>query len=151
MLREDLKKALKESMLAHEAEKTSALRLINATLKDRDIAARSKGVMDGISEDEILQMFQSMVKQRNESIEMYKKGGREDLAAKEQAEIEVIQSFMPVQMTEEEIKTVLQSAIEKMGATTMRDMGKVMGTLKGEYAGKMDFSKASKMLKDLLG
>lgn len=151
MLREDLKKALKESMLAHEAEKTAALRLINATLKDRDIAARSKGAMDGISEDEILQMFQSMVKQRNESIEMYKKGGREDLAAKEQAEIEVIQSFMPVQMTEEEIKTVLQSAIEKMGATTMRDMGKVMGTLKGEYAGKMDFSKASKMLKDLLG
>ncbi|NCB50086.1 MAG: GatB/YqeY domain-containing protein [Alphaproteobacteria bacterium] len=151
MLREDLKKALKESMLAHEAEKTSALRLINATLKDKDIAARSKGTMDGISDDEILQMFQSMVKQRNESIEMYKKGGREDLAAKEQAEIEIIQSFMPVQMTEEEIKTVLQSAIEKMGATTMRDMGKVMGTLKGEYAGKMDFSKASKMLKDLLG
>ncbi|MDD4519313.1 MAG: GatB/YqeY domain-containing protein [Alphaproteobacteria bacterium] len=151
MLREDLKKALKESMLAHEAEKTAALRLINATLKDKDIAARSKGTMDGISDDEILQMFQSMVKQRNESIEMYKKGGREDLAAKEQAEIEIIQSFMPVQMTEEEIKTVLQSAIEKMGATTMRDMGKVMGTLKGEYAGKMDFSKASKMLKDLLG
>ncbi len=150
MLREKIKEETKQAMLAHDAEKLSALRLISAALKDKDIAARPAGKADGISDEEILSLLQSMIKQRNESIEMYKKGGRQDLVDKEQAEVDVIKSFLPQQLSEEETARIVAETIQAVGASSMKDMGKVMGALRGKYVGTMDFAKASALIKEQL-
>lgn len=151
MLREEIKTALVASMKEHNEAKTSTLRLINAAIKDKDIDARLKGNMDGIDDAGILSVLQSMIKQRKDSIQMYTQGNRQDLIDKEQAEIDIINSFLPKQLSAEEVKQVVQKAITQVGASSVKDMGKVMGVLKQEYAGKMDFSVASQTIKELLG
>ncbi len=151
MIRETLKKELIEALKEKNETKTATIRLINAAIKDKDIEARPKGNTDGIDETAILSLLQSMIKQRKESIEMYKKGNREDLVQKEQAEIDIIQSFLPKQMSEDDMKKAIQEIITEVSASSVKDMGKVMGTLKQKYAGKMDFSQASQVIKTLLG
>ena len=151
MLRDQIKTELVAAMKAKDEAKVSTLRMIGATLKDKDIAARPSGKTDGISDDEILSMFQTMIKQRRESIELYEKGGRADLADKEKKEIEIISAFLPAQMDEDAVKAAIEAEIQACGATSMKDMGKVMGALRAKYAGQMDFGKASGMIKSLLG
>ncbi len=150
MLRDKLTDALKTSMKAKEEIATSAIRLIQAALKDRDIAARSKGNMDGIGEDEILSMLQSMIKQRRESIEMYEKGNRPELAEREASEIDVIEQFLPEQMDDDTMAAEISAVVREMEAESMKDMGRVMAALKERHAGSMDFSKASAAVKDQL-
>lgn len=149
-MRDTLKQALKEAMRAKDMRAVSTLRLILAAMKDRDIAARSKGIADWISDDEILQMLQSMVKQRKESISMYEKGGRLELAEGEQQEIEVIQRFLPKQMTDDEIEAEVKNLIVELDASGLKQMGAVMGELRARYNGRMDFGKASPIVKQAL-
>ncbi|MAO92077.1 MAG: glutamyl-tRNA amidotransferase [Rhodospirillaceae bacterium] len=149
-MRDALTQALKESMRAKDERAVSTLRLILAALKDRDIAARSKGNTTGITDDEVLQMLQSMVKQRRDSIAMYEQGGRLELAEREQQEIDVIQRYLPKQMTEDEIEQAVQDLIEEMNASGLKQMGAVMGELRDRYAGQMDFAKASPIVKQKL-
>ena len=118
--------------------------------KDRDIAARGKGESDGIGDDQILEMLQKMVRQRHDSIEMYEQGGREDLSQREAAEIEVIERFLPKAMSEDEMKATVGELIDELQAGSIKDMGRVMGTLKERYPGRMDFGKASAMVKKAL-
>ncbi|MGA0395508.1 MAG: GatB/YqeY domain-containing protein [Rhodospirillales bacterium] len=151
MLRARLNDALKEAMMNRDTLKTNTVRLIVAALKDRDIAARGKGKTDEISEDEILSMLQSMIKQRNESIKLYQQGGRTELAEQEQAEIDVINEFLPEPLSEDETLEAIKEAIKSVGATSLKEMGKVMAALKEQYAGRMDFGKASAVVKDQLG
>ena len=151
MLRTKLSETLKTAMKSKDASTTSTIRLIQAALKDRDIAARPKGNMDGISDDEILSLMQGMIKQRRDSIEMYEKGGRQELADKEAAEISIIESFMPEQMDEATAIAAVKVIVTELEASSMKDMGKVMATLKERHAGSMDFSKASGMVKGILG
>ncbi|MCK5166131.1 MAG: GatB/YqeY domain-containing protein [Rhodospirillaceae bacterium] len=151
MLRTKLSETLKTAMKAKDTATTSTIRLIQAALKDRDIAARPKGNMDGISDDEILSLMQGMIKQRRDSIEMYEKGGRPELADKEAAEIGIIESFMPEQMDEASAIAAVKAIVAELEASSMKDMGKVMATLKERHAGSMDFSKASGMVKGILG
>ena len=148
MLREDLQKALKESMLAKDTQRVSAVRLIIAGMKEKDVDARGKGLKEA-SEADLLSMMQNMIKQRRDSIDMYLKGNRQDLADKEQAEINVIETFLPKQMSDDEVLAAVKAAIVATGATSMKDMGKVMGELKGKYAGQMDFGKVSGLIKTL--
>ena len=147
MLRTHIGDALKTAMKAKEKHTVGTVRLIMAALKDRDIAARSKGDNDGIGEDEILSMLQSMIKQRRESIIMYEKGGRAELAQQETDEIAIIQTFLPEQMDQAAVNAAIQEAIDGLSATSLKDMGKVMGTLKEKFAGQIDFSKASAQVK----
>jgi len=147
MLRERLTATLKTSMKEKNQVAVSTLRLILTAVKDRDIAARSKGVDDGISDADILQVLQTMVRQRHDSIEMYKQGNRPDLAAREAEEITVIEGFMPRQLGDAEIEVAIASVIEDTGASSIKDMGRAMGALRGRFAGQMDFGKASAMLK----
>ena len=148
MLREDLQKALKESMLNKDMTTVGAVRLIIAGMKEKDVEARGKGQKEA-SEAE-LSMMQGMIKQRNDSIKMYLDGHRQDLADKEMSEIKVIEKFLPKQMSEAEIEAVLKTIIASTGASSMKDMGKVMGELKAKYAGQLDMGKASGMIKSLL-
>ena len=150
MLRRRLNEALKEAMKSQEQVAVATLRLILAALKDRDIAARGKGTSDGIGDDQILEMLQKMVRQRHDSIEMYEKGGREDLSQREAAEIEVIERFLPKAMSEEEMKATVGELIDELQAGSIKDMGRVMSTLKERYPGRMDFGKASAMVKKAL-
>lgn len=150
MLRDKFQEQLKVAMHARDELAASTLRLIIAAMKDRDIAARSKGNWDGIPEDEILSMLQSMIKQRHESIKMYDIGKRADLAEREAAEIRVIETFLPKQLSEDEVKNIIADVIKTSGATGIKDMGKVMAEIKGKYAGQMDFSKASGWVKEKL-
>lgn len=150
MLREELKKQLVEAMKSKNETVVGAIRLINAAIKQKDIEARPAGNADGIDDGAILSLMQSMIKQRRESIDMYTKGGRPELAAIEQREIDVIQSFLPKQMSEDEIKKAINDIISATGASTIKDMGKVMGALRGKYAGQMDFSVASNLIKQML-
>lgn len=150
MLREKFKEKLKEAMMAKNGVALSTIRLITASLKDADIAARSKGNTDGISEDEILSMLQTMVKQRRESITLYERGGREDMAEREAAEITVIESFLPRQMTADEISEAVVATIKELDAGELKDMGRVMGRMKELYAGQMDFGQASGLVKEKL-
>lgn len=150
MLRERLNEELKKAMLAKDQLATSTLRLILAALKDNDIAARSKGKAEGIGEDEILAMLQTMIKQRRESIEMYRKGGRDELAQQEADEIEVIERFLPQQMDDEEIGEAVRDTIERTGATSLKEMGQVMAALRKEYSGRMDFALAGRKAKHML-
>ena len=150
MIREEIKKQMIEAMKAGQKEKVDTLRLINSTIKDKDIADRTKGNMDGISDDAILSVLQGMIKQRKESIALYTQGGRAELAAAEQKEVDIIQSFLPKQMDTDEMREAIKAAIAETGASSMKDMGKVMGLLRGKYAGKMDFGAASGEIKALL-
>jgi len=150
MFRACLKDSLKEAMKAKEQSRVSTLRLILAALKDRDIAARTKGKSDGIGEDEILEMLQKMVKQRQDSIEMYTKGERPDLVEKETAEIGIIEQFLPKQLNEDEIGAAVGEIIGELKAGSIKDMGRVMGALKQRFAGRMDFGKASALVKGRL-
>lgn len=147
MIRTRLNEALKDAMKAKDKQATSTLRLILAALKDRDIAARSRGNSDGVGEDEILDLLQKMVRQGRDSIEMYQKGDREDLVEKEQSEIEVIERFLPKQLGEDETKAAVDEVIGEQEASTIKDMGRVMGELKKRFAGRMDFGKASGLVK----
>ena len=151
MLREEIKKELISAMKEKNESKTATLRLINAAIKDKDIEARPKGNLNGIDDSAILSLLQSMIKQRKESIEMYKQGNRSDLAEKEQAEIDIISAFLPKQLSESEMKEKIQAVIAETGASSIKDMGKVMGALKGKYAGQMDFGSASALIKQMLG
>lgn len=150
MLRTRLTDALKTAMKDKDATSVSTLRLILAALKDRDIAARGKGDKDGISEDEVLGLLQSMIKQRRESIALYEKGARMELAQGEAEEISIIEKFLPEQMGDDDIAEAIAAVIADVDASTLKDMGKVMGALKGKYAGQMDFSKASALVKERL-
>lgn len=150
MLREQINDALKVAMRTKDEVGLRTVRLIMAALKDRDIAARSNGNCEGISDDDLLGMLQSMVKQRKESMQMYVDGGRQELADQEAAEIEVIERFLPQQLGEDEMAEAVSNAIETTGAGGIKDMGKVMGALKSDYAGRMDFSKASQIVKQRL-
>ncbi len=143
--------ALKEALKNKEQVKVATIRLILAALKDRDITAREKGNTEGVDEEGILLMLQSMIKQRNESSKTYSEAGRFDLAEREEAEIEIIRGFMPQQLDDSEIADVIDGLIEKLGASDIKDMGKIMGALKGEYAGRIDMGKAGKIAKEKLG
>ena len=149
-MRDRLNQALKSKMKEKDSEAVSTLRLILAALKDRDIAARSKGNTEGIGDDDILMMLETMVKQRRESIKMYEQGGRAELAAKEQAEIDVINEFLPQKMEEDEMKSAIANVIEETGAGSLKEMGNVMSELRARFAGQMDFGKASGIVKSLL-
>ncbi len=146
MLRNSLNDALKEAMRNKDKQAISTLRLILAALKDRDIAARGEG-SDPIGEEAVLEMLQKMIRQRRDSIEMYEKAGRTELAEREQNEIVVIEKFLPKQMSSEEIEKIVEDLIAELGADSIKDMGKVMGALKSKYAGTMDFGKASGVVK----
>lgn len=150
MLRQQINDALKDAMRAKDDVGVRTVRLIMAALKDRDIAARGNGNCDGISDDDVLGMLQSMIKQRRESMELYEKGGRSELAEQEAAEIGVIERFLPQQLGEDEMASAVSDAIAATGAGGIKDMGKVMGALKADFAGRMDFSKASQIVKDRL-
>ena len=150
-MRTTLSGALKSAMKNKDPLAVSTLRLIQAALKDRDIAARMKGNADGISENEILSLLQSMIKQRRESIEAYKMGGRMELAEQEAGEIAIIERFLPQRMPEGEIAEAVGGVIAELEAKTLKDMGKVMEVLKERFPGSMDFGKASAMVKDKLG
>ena len=150
MLRDDVSAELKEAMRAKNTVKTATLRLILAAIKDRDIAARTDGVFEGIGEDEVLKVLQTMVKQRRESIKMYEQGNRPELAAQEAQEIAIIQSFLPEQMDDQEIEAAVTAVIKEIEAKSLKDMGTSMGLLRERYSGRMDFGKASAILKSVL-
>jgi len=150
-LRQRITDALKEAMRAKDAERLSTLRLINAAIKDRDIALRGDGNDDGATNDEVLAILGKMVKQRHESAKAYEEGARLELAEKELSEIKIIEDFLPKQLSEDEAAEAVKAAIAKVGAESIRDMGKVMGELKSTYMGQMDFGKVGPMVKDLLG
>ena len=147
MLRQRLSDALKVAMKSKDRLATSTLRLILAAVKDRDIAARGKGNADGISDDEVMGVLQTMVRQRDESIVFYEKGERPELAEKEAQEIVVIRSFLPEQMDEEQLARAVTEAMDELGAASLKDMGRTMALLRERYAGRMDFAKASVLLK----
>ena len=151
MLRQDIPEALKVALKERNARAVSTLRLILAALKDRDIAARGEGNEDGIADDEILAMLVTMVRQRRESIALYEQGGRLELAEREAEEITVIQRFLPEQLDEAAIHDAVTAAIAALGAGGLKDMGKVMGALRTEFAGRMDFGQASAIVKQQLG
>lgn len=150
MIREQLKNALIEALKSKNEKRTATIRLINAAIKDKDIEARPKGVLNGIDDQAVLALLQSMVKQRKESIALYMQGNRQDLVESEQAEIDIISEFLPKQMSKEEVKAAVQAVISEVQAASVKDMGKVMGALKAKYAGQMDMSAASAVIKSLL-
>jgi uncharacterized protein len=149
MLRDDINSALKEAMKAGDARRVSTLRLVNAALKNADIEARGQG-KDPLGDDDMLSLLQQMIKQRDESVELYNQGGRAELAQQEREEIAIISAYLPKQMSEDEVKAAISDAIKDTGAAGMKDMGKVIAALKGKFAGKMDFAKASGMVKTML-
>jgi len=151
MLRQQFTDALKTAMLGKDERAVSTVRMIMARMKDLDIAARPKGITDGIPDAEIATMLQGMIKQRRESIELYKQGKREDLVKQESEEIAVIERFLPKQMNEDEMKAAIAKAVAAVSASSVKDMGKVMGELKKTYAGQMDFAKAGALVKGQLG
>jgi len=150
-MRERVSTALKEAMKAKDADRLSTLRLINAAIKDREIAARGTGDDDTVTDDDVLGILGKMVKQRQESARAYEEGGRLELAEKEQSEIGIIEEFLPRQLDEGETAAAIDAAIAKVEAESVRDMGKVMGILKKKYTGQMDFGRVGPMVKDRLG
>ena len=150
MLRDNLNEALKEAMRARDMTTVGAVRLILAKLKEVDIAARTEASREGVADDRILSMLQGMIKQRNESVVLYEKGNRPELAEKEKAEIAVIERFLPKQMDEAAVAAAVAEAMASTGAKSVKDMGGVMAALKAKYAGQMDFAKASAAVKKAL-
>ena len=149
MLREKFTAALKEAMLAKDQRRVGTVRLILAALKEKDIEARGAG-REKATEDEILGLLQKMIKQRVESIETYDKHGRPELAAQEREEKAIIESYLPAQMSADEVRAAIKAAVAATGAASVKDMGKVMAELKAKFAGKMDFSKANVVVKEVL-
>ena len=149
-MRENIVAAMKQALKGKDQAALGTIRLIMAALKDRDIAARGNGKPDGISDDDILGLLQTMIKQRTESAKMYNDGGRPELAAAEKAEIAIIKGFLPAQLSNDEMSAAIAAAIEQTGAASGKDMGQVMGFLKSNYAGQMDFSAASQAVKTAL-
>ena len=150
-LRAQVMQAMKDAMKSGDKARLSTIRLMQSAIKDKDIASRTDGRNDGIPDPEIVELFAKMVKQRRESAELYEKGDRPDLVEKEQAEIAVLEEFMPRQMDDAETKAAIEAIVAEVGATSVKDMGKVMGALKAKYAGKMDFAKAGAAVKAALG
>ena len=149
-MRDEISRSMKDALKAGDKIALSTIRLIAAALKDRDITARGNGVSEGISDDEILSMLQTMIKQRRESSAMYRDAGRAEVAEREEKEIKIIQEFLPEQLGDDQIITALETAISQTSAVSVKDMGKVMAYLKQEYTGKMDFSKISARVKTVL-
>ena len=150
-MRDRVNSALKQAMKDKAAARLSTLRLINAAIKDRDIAARGEGRDEGVSDAEVMAILGKMVKQRQESARVYEEGGRLDLSERELAEITVIEEFLPRQLTDEEVDAAIAAAIAAVGASSIRDMGKVMGELKARYTGQMDFGAVGAAIKTRLG
>jgi uncharacterized protein YqeY len=151
-LRDDISAALKDAMKSGEKKRLSTLRLMQAAIKDKDINSRTEGHDSALTPDSgIAELFAKMVKQRQDSVAAYEQGGRPELAQAERDEIAVIQSFMPKQMTEEEAKAAIAGVIAAVGATSVKDMGKVMAELKAKFAGQMDMGQAGAIVKSLLG
>lgn len=145
MIRDDINKALTEAQKAKNERTVSTLRMVNSTLKNADIEARTTG--KPLGDAEVLSILQKMIKQRQESVEMYKKGARADLVKQEEEEIAVISAYLPKQMSEAEVAAAIDAAVAETGAAGMKDMGKVIGVLRAKYAGQMDFGKASGLVK----
>ena len=146
MLRDQINDALKEAMKAKNERAVSTLRMVNSTLKNADIEARGAG-KPALGEAEVLAILQKMIKQRQESVDLYKKGGRDDLVAQEEAEIAIISGYLPRQISDDEMKSAIDAAVAETEASGMKDMGKVIGALRGKYAGQMDMAKASALVK----
>ena len=146
MLRDDINKALTEAMKAKNERAVSTLRMVNSSLKNADIEARGAG-KPALGDAEVLSLLQKMIKQRQESVELYQKGGRDDLVKQEQEEIGIIAAYLPKQMSEAEMTAAIDAAVKDTAAVGMKDMGKVIGILRGKYAGQMDMAKASGMVK----
>jgi len=149
MLRDEINEALKAAMKAREERRVSTLRLVNSTLKNADIEARGQGRAP-LGDEEVLGVLQKMIKQRHESIELYEKGGRPELAGQEREEIAIISAYLPQQMSEDEMKAAIVDAVAATGAAGMKDMGKVVAALKAKHAGRMDFAKAAVLIKATL-
>ena len=145
MIRDDINKALTEAQKARNERTVSTLRMVNSTLKNADIEARTTG--KPLGDAEVLGILQKMIKQRQESVEMYRQGAREDLVKQEEEEIAVISAYLPKQMSEADVAAAIDAAIAETGAASMKDMGKVIALLRGKYAGQMDFGKASGLVK----
>lgn len=151
MLRTQLSEALKEALKSQAKIAVSTLRLILAALKDRDIAVRPERGDEGLNDDEILQLLQKMVKQRDESIALYEQGGRQDLVERERAEVVIITRFLPRQMTDDELRKAIDAVVAEEKAAHLKDMGRVMAALRARHAGQMNFGKASGIVKEMLG
>ena len=149
MLRENINNAVKDAMRAKEERKLSTLRMVNSTIKNADIAARGEG-KPPLTDGDLLSVFQKMIKQRQESVELYDKGGRPELANAEREEIAIITAYLPKQMSDDDVKAAIAAAVTETGAAGMKDMGKVIAVLKAKYAGQMDFGKASGLVKAAL-
>ncbi len=150
-LRTRINDALKDAMRAKDTPRLSVLRLVNSAIKDRDIAARGEGQPSPVPESDLVTVLAKLVKQRQESARAYAEGGRDDLAFKEQAEVAVIEEFLPRQLSDAESEEAVAAAVAETGATSVKDMGRVMAALKSRYAGQMDFSKAGGLVKARLG
>ncbi len=150
-MRDRIASGLKEAMKSKDKTRLGTLRLINAAIKDQDIALRGEGDGDGVSDDAVLGILGKMVKQRQESARAYEEGSRFDLADREREEIIVIEEFLPQKLSDKEVAEAIDKAIRATDASTIRDMGKVMGALKTKYTGKMDFGQVGPMVKDRLG
>ena len=149
-MRSELDENLKEAIKSQEKQRVATLRLINAAIKDRDIAVRSEENTEGVSDDEIILILSNMVKQRKQSIIQYEEGGRVELAEREREEIKIIQEFLPNQLTDDEIQAEISKIIDTEDQLSIKDMGKIMGELKNKFSGRMDFGKASEIVKALL-
>ena len=150
-MRDIINEAVKDAMRSKEKLRLSTLRLINAAIKDKDIALRIEDRPDGVSSSEILQILGKMVKQRQESARAYEEGGRLELAQQELSEIKIIEEFLPRQLSDEDVAKAIEAVISDIGATSIRDMGKVMASLKETYTGQMDFGQVGAKIKSLLG
>jgi uncharacterized protein YqeY len=149
VLRDNINNALKDAMKARDERRVSTLRLMNAAIKNADIEARGGG-KEPLNEAELMSLFQKMIKQRQESAELYEKGGRAELAGQERGEIDIISSYLPKQMSDAEAGAAISAIVQEINAQTMKDMGRVMGALRERFAGQMDFGKASAKIKELL-
>ena len=150
-MREIINEAVKDAMRSKDKLRLSTLRLINAAIKDKDIALRVEDRPDGVSSSEILQILGKMIKQRQESARAYEEGGRLELAEQELSEIKIVEEFLPRQLSDDDVANAIQKIISSVGATSIRDMGKVMASLKEKYTGQMDFGKAGATIKKILG
>ena len=149
VLRDNINNAMKDAMKARDERRVSTLRMMNAAIKNADIAARGEG-KDPLNEADLMSLFQKMIKQRQESADLYEKGGRPELAAQEKGEIAIISSYLPQQMSDVEAGAAISALLQEINAETMKDMGRAMAALKERFAGKMDFGKASGKIKELL-
>ena len=149
MLRDNINNALKDAMKAKDERKVSTLRMVNSSLKNADIEARGAG-KPALGDAEVLPLLQKMIKQRQESVELYKKGNRADLVKQEEEEIAIIAGYLPKQMSEADMTAAIEAAIKDTGAAGVKDMGKVIGALRGKYAGQIDMGKASAVVKGML-